>query len=444
MQKVLVLGAGLVARPLVEYLLEAGYQVNIACNTIERADSIINNHPLGKSVYWEADETVKLDQLVASSDITVSLLPFKFHTEVARACLKHGKSMVTTSYVKDEMAQFDNLAKSKNIILLNEIGLDPGIDHMTAMRVIDMIHSEGGVIEKFYSLCGALPSPEFADNPMKYKFSWSPKGVISASLNSAVYIRDGKRVEIEADNLFKDRFSYNVKEVGTLEVYPNRDSVRYADIYGIESAGTVYRGTFRFKGWCETLDAMKQLRMLDCDSSDYSGKSYSDFMEGLVPRNVKPLEERIAGYLEVDMDSTAMESFRWLGLFSKENMKIDISTPFDIISDLMISKMMLGSNEKDMIILQHLFQASYPDGRKNVISSHMIDYGSPVTNTSIARTVGLPAAIAVKLILQGKINLKGVCRPVVPEIYIPVLEELEKMDIRIIEEYGLPAGSMID
>lgn len=443
MQKILVLGAGLVARPLVEYLLMNGYHVDIASNTIETADRIIDNNPLGKTIYWEADDTDMLDQLVAGSDIAVSLLPYSFHPLVARVCLRHRKPMVTTSYVKEEMAQMDMEAREKGVILLNEIGLDPGIDHMTAMRIIDKVHRQGGIIEKFYSICGALPAPEYADNPMKYKFSWSPKGVVLASMSNALYLRDGRQVKIESVDLFKDRFSYDVPNLGILEVYPNRDSVSYIDIYGIPGAKTVYRGTFRYKGWCETLDAMKELRMLDDEASDWSGKSFRDFMETLVPKGNQAIEERIAAKLQTGIDSIAMESFRWLGLFNNRVMQRGISTPFEIVSDLMISKMMLERDERDMIVLQHLFLASYPSGKSEVISSHMIDSGSPATNTSIARTVGLPAAIAVRLILEGKIRVTGVLRPVIPEIYIPVLKELEKMDIKIIEEFGLDAGNMI-
>lgn len=443
MQKVLVLGAGLVAKPLVEYLLSNGFHIEIACNTVESAKKILNNHPSGTVSYWEAGDKEMLDRLVSECSLAVSLLPYSFHPIVARACLKHLKPMVTTSYVKDEMAGFDSEAREKGILFLNEIGLDPGIDHMSAMRIIDNVHLNGGKITKFYSICGALPAPENADNPMKYKFSWSPKGVILASRNSALYKKEGRRIEVGSPDLFKDRFTYEFPGVGPLEVYPNRDSISYIDIYGIPETDTIFRGTFRFAGWCETLDAMKELKMLDDTTSDYTGRSYLDFIEGLVPGAGSDPEGRVAEYLGIEINSPAMESFRWLGLFSDSIMNYGITSPFEIISDLMISRMMLGNNEKDMIVLQHLFMASYPDGRNEVISSHMIDYGSPSSNTSVARTVGLPAAIAVKLILEGKIDLKGVHRPVLAQIYNPVLDELEKMDIRMIEEYGLPEQMMI-
>jgi saccharopine dehydrogenase-like NADP-dependent oxidoreductase len=196
-------------------------------------------------------------------------------------------------------------AKKAGIILLNEIGLDPGIDHMTAMKIIDHIHNNDGKVEEFYSLCGALPAPEVADNPMKYKFSWSPKGVVLASRNSALYLKKGKQVNIESINLFKDRFTYNFPGLGDLEVYPNRNSISYIDIYGIHEASTMYRGTFRFKGWCETLDAMKQLNMLDDAIIDYSGKSYSDFLAERSSLSNTDLKKNIAQKLGVQDGSLA-------------------------------------------------------------------------------------------------------------------------------------------
>lgn len=443
MQKVLVLGAGMVARPLVSYLLSNGFHVTLASNTPDAAEGILNGHKSGSSVFWDATDTDMLDKLVGECSLAVSLLPYSFHPQVARACLKHCKPMVTTSYVKEEMEAMDSEAREKGILLLNEIGLDPGIDHMSAMRIIDNVHSKGGEIKKFYSICGALPAPECADNPMGYKFSWSPRGVILASRNSALYLRDGARREVEPADLFKDRFSYEVPGIGELEVYPNRDSISYIDIYGIPEADTIFRGTFRFPGWCETLDAMKELDMLSDTMSDYSGMSYRDFMDMLVPGGGTSVEKRITDFLGLSGESKAMASFTWLGLFSHQKMNYGISSPFDIISDLMIGKMMLGRDERDMIVLQHLFLAAYPDGKSEVVSSHMVDWGSPATDTSIARTVGLPAAIAVKMILEGKITEKGVHRPVLPGIYNPVLDELEKMKIRLIEEYGQPVETMI-
>ena len=409
----------------------------------ERADEMLNGNSLGSSVDWSMADQSMLKKLVGEYDITVSLLPYKYHSEVAKVCLHSAKSLVTTSYIQPGMKDLDESAKKTGILFLNEIGLDPGIDHMTAMRIIDHIHNKGGKVEEFYSLCGALPSPESADNPLKYKFSWSPKGVILASRNSAQYIKKGKKIIIDAADLFKDRFSYNFSGIGNLDVYPNRDSVSYIDIYGIPETRTIYRGTFRYKGWCEALDAMKSLGMLEDTIKNYQGKSYAEFLSERSGLAIEDLKRKLEIKLGVSTQSTAIQSLDYLGFFSNDKLQYSETTPFEITSDTMIKKMMLSVNERDMVILQHVFKASYTDGTNEVIKSSMLDFGTPSSNTSIARTVSLPAAIAVKMILEKKIIIKGVHRPVIPQIYNPVLDELKKLGIEMKEEYGLPESEMI-
>lgn len=443
MKKVLILGAGLVVKPMVEYLLENNFSLMIASPMKDRADEMISGNLLGTSLDWSMDDPAMLEKIVAEHDITVSLLPYKFHSDVANVCLRHGKSLVTTSYIQPGMMDLDESAKKAGVLFLNEIGLDPGIDHMTAMSIIDHIHGKGGKVEEFYSLCGALPAPEAADNPMKYKFSWSPKGVILASRNSALYLKKGKKIYIEPSDLFKDRFNYNFPGIGDLDVYPNRDSVSYIDIYGIPETKTMYRGTFRYKGWCETLDAMKNFNMLDDTPYDYSGKSYIEFLSERSGLGKKDLKKNLAGKLGIPVQSAAIQSFEYLGFFSDDKLLYHESTPFEITSDRMIKKMLLSGNERDTVILQHIFMAAYPDGSREVIKSSMLDFGSPATNTSIARTVALPAAIAVRMILEEKIEVKGVHRPVIPQIYKPVLQELKTLGVEMKEEYGLPESEMI-
>jgi saccharopine dehydrogenase (NADP+, L-glutamate forming) len=441
MKKVLILGAGMVVKPMVEYLLEKGFSLMIASPMKERADEMIKGNPLGSSLDWSMDDPDTLEKIVAKYDITVSLLPYRFHADVARICIRHGKSLVTTSYVQKEMQALDEAAKNAGVLFLNEIGLDPGIDHMSAMRIIDHIHNKGGNIEEFYSFCGALPAPEAANNPLKYKFSWSPKGVILASRNSALYLKKGRKVFIEAADLFKDRFNYIFPGIGDLDIYPNRDSISYIDIYGIPETKTIYRGTFRYKGWCETLDVIKSLNMLDDTVKDYHGKSYAEFLAERGNMGITDLKKNISLKLGIPEESAAIISLDFLGFFSDEKLEYNQTTPFEITSDRMIKKMLLSDNERDMVILQHIFLASYPDGKGEIIKSSMVDFGSPSTNTSIARTVALPAAIAVKMILEKKIDLMGVYRPVVPQIYNPVLNELKTLGIEMKEEYGLPEST---
>ena len=444
MKKILILGAGLVVKPIVTYLLQHGFHVTIASPMKPRAEEMIQGHPNGVAIDWTMDEEEKLDGMIMNHDLTVSMLPYVFHVQVAKKCLKHHKDMVTASYVKPEMQALDAEAKSAGIIILNELGLDPGIDHMSAMRIIDTIHAKGGKVEEFYSICGALPAAEAAANPFRYKFSWSPKGVIMAGNNDARYMRYGKVVELPTEKLFKNPFKVNFDPIGELDVYPNRDSISYIDIYGIPETKTVFRGTFRYPGWCETMDVMKQLRLIDYEKYNMEGMTYADLM-ALLTNSIRTenIKEHVAAYLSVDVECYAIKALEWLGLFSDQKMNRTVDSPFEITSDLMIEKMVLEPEERDMVVMQHIFLASYPDDSKEVIRSRMLSFGTPATDTSIARTVALPAAIGVEMILNGQINVKGVYRPTIPEIYLPILDKLEELDIKMIEEYGLPLSENI-
>jgi len=443
MKKVLILGAGLVSKPMVEYLLEEGFEVIIATRTKDKADKLLGGHANGKSVAWMTEDMDTLNAMVRDSDLTVSLLPYRYHVDVAKLCLTHRKPLVTTSYVSPAMQALHDEAVKAGVIFLNEAGLDPGIDHMSAMRIIDNVHKNGGKIEEFYSLCGALPAPEAIDNPMGYKFSWSPKGVVLASRNGATYLKHDKVINIEPINLFKDRFTNYFPGVGDMEVYPNRDSVSYVDIYGLKGISTMYRGTYRFKGWCETLDLIKAIGLIDDGDHNYTGKTFKQFVAERAGLPGKDLRSELKSKPGLNPTETALDSLEWLGLFSDKEMGYGVTSPYEITSDLMIGKMWLGENERDMVVMQHLFLASYPDGKREVITSRMLDFGTPATNTSIARTVALPAAMAVKMILTGRIKLSGVYRPVLPELYNPILDELALNGIKMEEEYGQPVDKMI-
>jgi len=456
MKKILVLGSGLVARPIIRYLLKKNFFVTVASNTPDRALEMIGGDPHGEAVTWEATDERSLDALIAAHDITVSLLPYAFHVGVAKRCLKNRKNMVTTSYVKPEMKALDQSAREAGVLLLNELGLDPGIDHMSAMRVIDHIHDkEGGVIE-FYSFCGALPAPEAADNPFKYKFSWSPKGVIMAGNNDGIYLRHGSMVEVPTRDLFKDPILVDYPLVGTLEVYPNRDSLAYKDLYGIPEARTLYRGTFRNRGWCEILDGMKQMNLFSYDPYDMTGMTYADFISNQSespnhhttispPHHITtpPYHHTTTPPPHHGTTAPWHQSLKWLGLYNDVPMHRGMASPFDVVSDRMIEKMTLGESERDMVVMQHTFLAGYSDGRKEVIRSRMLGFGIPGGDTAIAMTVALPAAIGTEMILSGEIRATGVHIPVIPEIYNPILKQLERLGIKMEEEYGLPLSENI-
>jgi saccharopine dehydrogenase (NADP+, L-glutamate forming) len=444
MKKVLILGAGMVVKPIVTYLLEKGYHVTVATRTKSKADAMIQGHINGTSVAWTVDDTAGLDQMIAGHDLCVSLLPWIHHIMVAKHCIRHRKNMVTTSYVKPEMKALDQEARDAGIIILNELGLDPGIDHMGAMRIIDHVHEKGGKVEEFYSICGALPAPEAATNPFKYKFSWSPKGVVMAGNNDGRYLRHGKEVYVPTEDLFKNPLAVDFPGVGILEIYPNRDSMPYIELYGIPETRTMMRGTFRHPGWCEALDAMKAMKLLTSDNHDFTGKTYAEMVATLIGESsAENIREKTARHLGLAPDAHALDAMEWLGVFSNERMVRRNDTPFEIVSDLMIAKMELGQEERDMVAMQHVFLASYPDGKKEVIKSSMLDFGTLATDTAVARTVALPAAVGVEMILKGEISVKGVYIPVIPDIYNPILDALEAMDIKMVEEFGLPESDII-
>ncbi len=444
MKKVLILGAGMVVNPIVRYLLDKNFIVTVATRTKSKADEMIGGHPNGRSVAWTVEQEAELDRMIADHDLTVSLLPYLYHVMVAKKCIRLKKNMVTTSYVKPEMKALDAEAKAAGIIILNELGLDPGIDHMSAMRIIDHIHGKGGKVEEFYSFCGALVAPEVEENPFHYKFTWAPKGVVMAGNNDGNFLKNGEVKYIPTENLFRNPLKVDFPKIGLLDVYPNRDSLPYKELYGIPEAKTIMRGTFRYEGWCEIIDALKVLKLITYDKFNVEGMTYAGFMAKMKGEtSVENIVAKVASKLGVKINARPIVAMEWLGLFSNEPMNRTEDSPFEIVSDLMIAKMMIQPEERDMVVMQHTFLASYPGGKKEVIKSRMLDFGTLKTDTSVARTVALPAACGVEMILEGKINVKGVYIPVIPDIYNPILDQLETMNIKMVEEYGLPVSERI-
>ena len=436
MKRVLVLGAGLVAGPLVRYLLdECGYQVTVASRTLSKAEALVGDGPRGRALPFDITTGESaLPDMVGQADLVVSLLPYIHHVQVAQQCVRRGRHLVTTSYVSEAMRALDEEAKRAGVMLLNEIGLDPGIDHMSAKRVIDRVHAAGGEVKSFRSYCGGLPAPDANDNPLGYKFSWSPRGAVLAGRNSARYMERGELIEIPNARLFATHFVNWVEGLGDLEAYPNRDSLPYIDIYGIPETATMYRGTLRNLGWCDALQKLNELGYFGLEErTDLAGKSFRQIAAELIgARDSADLQADLAAWLNVAPNSGVMAVLEWLGLLSDAPVP-DRTTLLDVLADQMLAKMPYLSGERDMVILVHEFSVSYPE-RQEQITSTLIDFGTPGGVTSMARTVGLPAAIGVRMILEGQITLTGVHIPVLPEIYVPVLDELAQLGISCVEQ----------
>ncbi len=434
MKKILVLGAGLVSRPLVKYLLDKGYYLTVADMNTDKIEQVTRKHPNANPVGIDVNNEEQLDELIAQHDLVVSLLPATMHLQVAKFCIKRVKSLITTSYQSLAMLELKPLIEESGITVINEMGLDPGIDHMTARKIIDRVHASKGQIKNFYSLCGALPSPGAADNPMKYKFTWSPVGVMAASLTGARYLSNGHETLINSESLFHSPFIIEYPEIGPIEVYPNRDSIAYIHEYELDEVRSMMRGTIRLPGWCETMDALRKLGLLETQPVSLANLSYFNLIERKVGTLYPEYEKQISGFLKIEENSTAIKALKWLGYFSNESIGKSFDTPFNVTCDLMFSKMMLSPEETDMVIMQHELLIKYPGDREERILSRMLLYGEPGGDTAIARTVALPAAITADLILSGELKVSGLLRPFMPVIYEPVLQKLEEVGIFMNEE----------
>lgn len=436
--RILILGAGLVSGPIVELLLaDPDYSVTLADINVKNAEKILKKHPRGAAVHLDISSPDALQPLVDGSSVVVSLVPYTLHTIVAKACIAAKVPMVNASYVSPAMQDLDEQATSAGIIILCEIGLDPGIDHMTAMRLIHKIQNAGGTVTAFNSYCGGLPAPEANNNPFGYKFSWSPKGVLMAGKNDAHFLKAGQRVDISGAELLKNHWDVVLPDATVFEGYPNRDSISYISTYGLEGVRTMFRGTLRNAGWCESMDMIKKIGFLGDNQLDLGDKfSMRDLTANLTGLSETNLEEQVAERFNIPIAGQMMEALTWLGLFDATQREWKQLTAIDCLTEIMLSKMSYEPGERDMVILHHEFEAEFPFGRKKYLST-LTDFGIPNGYSAMSRTVTLPVGIAVKLIASGQISLTGVKIPVEPEIYEPVLVELENLGVSF-EEREFP------
>ena len=343
--------------------------------------------------------------------------------------------MLTTSYVSPAMRALEPKVRDAGIVILNECGLDPGIDHMSAMRVIHHVENSGGNVVSFRSTTGALPAHESSNNPFGYKFSWSPRGVLLASRNAAKWLENGSVIEVPGERLFENYRLQDVPGAGTFENYPNRDSLPYRDVYGLKDARTVYRGTFRMSGWCETLRSIAALGWLqDQPLSGFSGTTYAELTARLIgASSTIGLAEAVSARLKFPPFAATIKRLEWLGLFSERALPAGANDPLTYLNIAMLERLSMQPGDRDMVIMHHEFEADFEDGTRERLTSTLLDYGIAGGDTSVARTVALPAAIAVRMILEGKIRRTGVFIPVEPGIYDPILNELESQGIRFQE-----------
>lgn len=440
MKKILVLGAGLSTPSLINYLLEHAeehnWQVHVGDYDEKAAASRVRSHPRGKAFKFDVFNDEQRTSEIRSADIVISMLPARMHYLVAKTCMQFKKDMVTASYVSNEVKQFHEEAKVSGILLLNELGLDPGIDHMSAMHIIDRIKKEGGELIAFKSSTGGLVAPRYDNNPWNYKFTWNPRNVVLAGQGGAQFIKRGMYKYIPYHKIFTRLQTINIEGYGEFEVYPNRDSLKYRSAYGIDDIPSMFRGTIRRPGFSKTWNALVQLGATD-DSyvvENSEKLTYREFFNGFLKYDkVRTVEDKLAEYVGFAGDSFDMYKLRWLGIFQDRKIGLKNATPAQIVQKLLEEKWRLAPDDKDLIVMQHQFEYKLKEKYYRILSSMAVE-GQDSVQTAMAITVGLPVAIGCRLRLEGKITPTGVQIPTLASIYEPILEELATHNIVFREE----------
>ena len=442
MKRILILGAGRSATDFIDYTLKQAQQhdwiINLGDYDLNLAKEKVHGHDRAQALQVDVNNEEQLNELISKADAVASFLPPPFHPRIARLCLKHKAHLVTASYVSDEMKALDEDAKAAGLLFLNEMGADPGLDHMGAMRVIDDIRDKGGKLLSFRSYAGALVAPRCNDNPWGYKFTWAPKNVICAGQGGAArYIRDGQLRYIPYHRLFSIVDEVEVGgEYGVLDAYANRDSLPYREKYGLEGIPTLVRGTLRVPGFCQSWNILVQIGITEDNYRiPHSNElSYADWLRAYLPANSShDIRQAVADFTGLDVGSAEIERLVWAGLFSDKKIEKANASPAEILLDLFMEKWKFQQNDIDIFILSDLFIYEL-NGQTIRQSSTLSVEGLDHQHTAISRTVGLPSGIGFKLLLNDEIKARGVQIPVTKEIYGPVLDELETMGISFVEK----------
>ncbi|MBA3971323.1 MAG: saccharopine dehydrogenase NADP-binding domain-containing protein [Bacteroidetes bacterium] len=439
MQNILVIGAGRSASSLIRYLLELAVKedwfITVGDVSVELVKEKTKGYANVRAIKFDINNESQREEEIKRADIVISMLPAFMHMNVAMDCVRFKKHLATASYVSKEMKELDEQAKVAGIILMNEIGLDPGVDHASAMKVIDHIHEQGGEVTSFKSYCGGLVAPESNDNPWGYKFSWNPRNVVLAGQGTAQFIEDACYKYIPYNRLFTQTETIEVEGHGSFTAYANRDSLSYRKPYNIENIPTMLRGTLRMPGYCRAWNVFVKLGLTD-DSYKIEASetlTYKDLLTALLPKGEQSVKEKLIAFMGDEMNAEELEKIEWLGIFGDRKIRLADATPAQILQDLLEEKWLLKEDDKDMIVMQHQFEFTINGQNKKIVSSLVVK-GDDQTYTAMSKTVGLPLAITAKLILQGKIKSRGVVIPTGKEIYEPVLAELETLGVKFVEK----------
>ncbi len=436
----MIAGAGKSSIYLIQYLLAHAprnkWKVIVADGDINSIAEKIGGSSYAEAAAIDITNNTEREGLVKRADIVVSLMPPHLHTLLAKDCLKHKKCLITSSYISEEMKEMHQAAKDAGLMFMCEMGLDPGIDHMTANKIIHSIHRVAGSIISFKSYCGGLIAPESDNNPWHYKFSWNPKNIVTAGFGGAKYLQNGKHVEVPYEKMFDNNKKIKVEDLGQLAYYPNRDSLKYLDIYDVPDIKTFMRATLRHPQFCKGWQALIELGYTRQDDAfDAQGMTFAGLMKKKTGyANSVSLQQHVARKLNISENDKVISMLQWLGLFDEQPLKPATRPTGDILLDVLLDKWKMASAEKDMVVMQHEIEYLHK-GKKITLTSGMVLKGENREHSAMAKTVGLPIAVLARMVLTKKlVPPTGVLMPVMPSIYRPVLTELAHHGIIFKEE----------